>query len=275
MAAWQSGYTEVRGLRLHYTRTGGQLPPLVLAHGVSDDGLCWTTVAEAFAPAFDVVMVDARGHGRSEAPLGGYGPVEQAADLGGLIAALGLQRPVVLGHSMGAMTTLMLAGNAPELPRAILLEDPPPWWTQTATIAPAERERRISMRLGMAELKRRTRAELIASQREAAPTWPMDELERWADSKIRFSPNVLDIFTAGAETTTDWPVVLRRITCPVLLITGDNQAGALVTEDHAAALRALVPHAQVAQIARAGHSIRHDQFARYMDAVQGFLASLL
>jgi len=274
MATWESGYAEVQGLRLHYTRTGSGLPPLVLAHGVSDDGLCWTTEAEALAPAFDVVMADARGHGRSEAPLGGYGPAEQAADLGGLIQALGLQRPIVLGHSMGAMTTLMLAGSAPELPRAILLEDPPPWWAQTASTAPAERERRVAMRVGMAELKRRTRAELIAGQRDTAPTWPDDELERWADSKIRFSPNVLDSFTASAETAVDWPAVLRQITCPVLLITGDNRAGALVTQEHAAALRALVPQAQVAQIAGAGHSIRHDQFARYMDAVQGFLSAL-
>src|SRR5688572_9179947 len=87
MAEWKSGYAEVQGLRLHYTRTGGRLPPVVLAHGVGDDGLCWSTVAEALAPAFDVVMVDARGHGRSEAPLHGYGPAEQAADLSGLIEA--------------------------------------------------------------------------------------------------------------------------------------------------------------------------------------------
>src|SRR3569832_2826507 len=109
MAAWESGYDEDGGLRLHYTRTGGRLPPLVMAHGVGDDGLCWTTVAEVLAPTFDAVMVDARGHGRAEAPLQGYGPAEQAADLRGLIQVLELHQPIVLGHSMGAMTTLMLA----------------------------------------------------------------------------------------------------------------------------------------------------------------------
>ena len=58
----------VNGLKLHYTRTGGAKPPVVLAHGFSDDGLCWTPVAEALAADYDVVMVDARGHGRSAAP---------------------------------------------------------------------------------------------------------------------------------------------------------------------------------------------------------------
>jgi pimeloyl-ACP methyl ester carboxylesterase len=245
-----------------------------MAHGVGDDGLCWTTVAEVLAPAFDVVMVDARGHGRSEAPLHGYGPAEQAADLRGLIQVLGLHQPIVLGHSMGAMTTLMLAGSAPDVPRAILLEDPPPWWVRARTSAQVERERRAAMRVAMAELKRKTRAELMAGQRAVAPTWPEAEIERWADSKIRFSPNVLDIFTAAAETAVDWPAILGQITCPVLLIIGDNQAGAVVTEEHAAALREHVPQASVAHIAGAGHSIRHDQFASYMDAIQRFLNTI-
>ena len=48
--AWQEDYVETNGLRLHYARTGGDGPPVVLAHGFSDDGLCWTAVAEALAP---------------------------------------------------------------------------------------------------------------------------------------------------------------------------------------------------------------------------------
>lgn len=187
MTIWESGYTDVQDVRLHYTRTGGRLPALVLVHGVGDDGLCWTRVAEQLAPSFDVLMVDARGHGRCEAPLQGYGP----ADLIGLCKALGLDQPIVLGHSMGAMTALTLAGTAPELPRAILLEDPPPWWALTAASAQGEPERRAAMRAGMGELKRKPRAELLAGQRAVAPSWPEAELERWADSKIRFSPNVL------------------------------------------------------------------------------------
>src|SRR5207302_5498122 len=113
MASWPAGDIEVNGLRLHYTRTGGARPPVVLAHGVTDDGLCWAPVAEALAPEYDVIMVDARGHGRSDAPEQGYDPATQAADLAGVIAALNLQKPFVLGHSMGAATTLVMAGTYP------------------------------------------------------------------------------------------------------------------------------------------------------------------
>ncbi|MBA3450836.1 MAG: alpha/beta hydrolase, partial [Chloroflexia bacterium] len=113
MNEWQSGFVAANGLRLFYTRTGGDKPPVVLAHGVTDSGLCWSPVAAELAADYDVIMLDARGHGRSDVPERGYGPEEQADDLAGAIAALGLTRPAVLGHSMGAATALVLAGAHP------------------------------------------------------------------------------------------------------------------------------------------------------------------
>src|SRR5688500_6926002 len=125
VATWQAGDVEANGLRLHYTRTGGAKPPLVLAHGVTDDGLCWTPVAVPLAAGNALMLVDAGGHGGAEAPGRGYGLIGQAADLAVLIGALGLRPPAPLGHSMGAATALVLAGHQPEAPGALLLEAPP------------------------------------------------------------------------------------------------------------------------------------------------------
>ena len=268
---WQTGYVETNGLRLHYTRTGENKPPLVLAHGVTDASLCWTPVAEALAAEYDAIMVDARGHGRSDAPERGYGPAEQAEDLDGVIAGLELNRPAILGHSMGAATALVLAGAHPDLPGAILLEDPPAWWADR-TDSPESTERRTAMKERAIGLKRRTRDDLIAWQRTEQSGWSDAELEPWADAKQRFSPNVLSVYDQNNGSNVDWPVVLRRITCPVLLITADSERGAIVAEESAAALKDLVPHLQMAHVARAGHNIRRDQFTRYMGVVGGFLA---
>ena len=101
-------------------------------------------------------------------------PADHAADLAGVIRALGLKRPAVLGHSMGVASTLVLAGLYPELPRAILLEDPPPWWITAEAGVPLTRHSPI--RLGIIELKRKTREELIAHARSGSPTWPEAEL---------------------------------------------------------------------------------------------------
>jgi len=115
----------------------------VLAHGFSDSGLCWTPVAEALEADYDLIMIDARGHGQSDAPEHGYGSAEYAADVAGVIGALQIQRPAVLGHSMGAATALALAGLYPDIPGAILLEDPPAFWS-APPIPPAPNDARAA-----------------------------------------------------------------------------------------------------------------------------------
>jgi pimeloyl-ACP methyl ester carboxylesterase len=285
MSSWQSGDIEANGIRLHYTRTGGAdpdnaaKPPLVLAHGFSDDGLCWTPVAEALASDYDVVMVDARGHGRSDAPEEGYGPVEHAADLYGVITGLGLQRPAVLGHSMGGASTLVLAGNYPEVPGAILVEDAGAFGMRTPAPAQTDavptdeerqaQEKRLAERHAwIRDLKDKTREELITGQRAKTPGWSEAELAPWADSKLRLNPHVLNRDNAAIV---DWEAILRRITCPALLITADPALGAIITEEIAGELQAMVPQLRLAHVAQAGHNIRRDQFDRYMEVVRAFL----
>src|SRR4051794_8302954 len=61
MGSWQSGDIDANGIRLHYTRTGSGKPPIVLAHGVTDDGPCWSPLANELEADYDLIMVDARG----------------------------------------------------------------------------------------------------------------------------------------------------------------------------------------------------------------------
>jgi N-formylmaleamate deformylase len=261
---------EAGGIKLHYTRTGGGGPPLVLAHGFSDDGLCWTPIARALEAERDVIMVDARGHGRSDGPDEGYDTPSLADDLAGAIAALGLERPPVLGHSMGAATALMLAARHPDAVGAILLEDPPSIWMPPRPDKLTPQQRAAGMRGWVVAIKRKTRDELIAGQRVADPAWPEDELEPWADSKLRLSFNLLN---RNYDISADSSAALRQIKCPLLLITGDESRGALVSAEAAEALQSMLPQARVAHIADAGHSIRRDQRARYLEVVRDFLAS--
>ena len=172
MGNWQSGEVEANGITLHYTRTGGAKPPVVLAHGFSDDGLCWTPVAEALEADYDIIMVDARGHGRSAAPASGYGSREMADDLAGAIAALGLRHPPILGHSMGAALTLVLAGIYPDVPGAILLEDPPARWTMPRDESVFSAEWLAQRQTQMNGYKSKTRDELIAVAEYAVPEKP-------------------------------------------------------------------------------------------------------
>ena len=273
MSAWQSRDIEVNGVRLHYTRTSdgarGAKPPVVLAHGFSDSGLCWTPVAQALEADYDVIMVDARGHGLSDAPETGYGPVEHAADVHAVISELGLQRPAVMGHSMGGATTYALAGLYPDVPGAILIEDAAPMLSAPPR-APGGTDRVAGIHKWIQTVKRQTPEEMIAAQRAQTPNWSEAEFGPWAEAKLRLSLNVLN---RGAVTPIDWPTVLPQIICPALLITADPEQGAGVTAERAAEMQTVIPQLRVMHVPGAGHNIRRDQFDRFIEVVRPFLAT--
>ncbi len=272
MTDWQSSTIAVDGIALHVTRTGGAKPPLVLLHGVTDSGLCWSPVAEALAPTYDLIMLDARGHGHSDAPEAGYDQVTMARDVAGVIAALGLAKPLLMGHSMGAVTALVTAARYPDVPRAVVLEDPPAAWVQ-APDADA-RQRAEGIRDWILQLKSKSRAQILAEGRAQNPRWSEAELAPWADSKVQVSAEAMQkLFATSPWAGIDWDDLLPRITCPVLVITSDPALGAVLTPDGVGALRARVPPLQVAHIAGAGHNIRREQFGQYMDVVTAFLAN--
>ena len=50
MQDWQSDYVDTNGIKLHFWRTGGSKSPLVLSHGITDNGLCWTRAALVLQP---------------------------------------------------------------------------------------------------------------------------------------------------------------------------------------------------------------------------------
>ncbi len=119
MGNWWSGDVMANGVRLHVVRTGGadataSLPPLVLAHGGSGQTGNWSRVARALEADYDLIMYDARGHGLSEAPPS-MEMEDFAADLAGLVQALHLDHPYLMGESMGALTVALAAGGHPRL----------------------------------------------------------------------------------------------------------------------------------------------------------------
>ncbi|MCB9147959.1 MAG: alpha/beta hydrolase [Caldilineaceae bacterium] len=267
MPNWHSDHIQSNGLRMHYTRTGGDKRPVVLAHGFSDNGLCWTPVAQILAADYDVIMVDARGHGLSDAPATGYALTDMAADLGGVIRGLGLHKPAVLGHSMGGATTYVLAGTQPDLPGAILIEDAGGINLASAS-RPDSAERMKQAGERMTNLQRMTRAEVLAQGRQTNPHWSEAELEPWADAKQQFNLHALNRMGTSVD---NWPEIVAHITCPALLLTADVAKGAIVNADGVVALQQAIPQLEVVNIAGAGHNIRREQFARYMEVVQNFL----
>ncbi len=257
-------------IKLHYYRTGGSGPKLVLAHGITDDGLCWTPVAKALSSQYDLILVDARGHGKSEAPDTGYNQATMATELAGLITDLGLKKPTIIGHSMGAATALHMAALFPDLPGAIILEDPPAFWMKTET--PQEDDFRVGFITWITELKRKTRDELLAECHSQNPDWSESEVIPWVDSKHRFSTKITTLVQHRLDSTDSDAAILHQITCPVLLITADPSRGSILGRAEVERLREIIPQLQHAYIPNSGHNIRRDQFNIYIKILKDFLA---
>ena len=116
-------YASANGLRLHYRDWGGSGQPLVLLHGLASTCRIWDLVAPILAEDFSVVALDQRGHGLSDKPDHGYDFATVCGDLREFVREMGMERPLVVGHSWGGSVALEFAVCYPELPMGLCWVD--------------------------------------------------------------------------------------------------------------------------------------------------------
>src|SRR4029453_17987181 len=112
------------GVTLHARDWGGGGQAVGLLHGLASNARVWDGVAPRLAGAgLRVVAVDLRGHGDSDQPGDGYGFETVGRDLEAALAALGLARPLLAGHSWGASVALAYAAARPGAVAGLALVD--------------------------------------------------------------------------------------------------------------------------------------------------------
>ena len=114
-AAWagRKRIVDVGGLDIAYVEIAGAEPPIVLVHGFTDTSRSFSLLAPHLSGR-RLIIPDLRGHGGSQAGEG-CSVVDFAEDIADLIRRLRLDRPVVVGHSLGGMVSIALAAQYPEL----------------------------------------------------------------------------------------------------------------------------------------------------------------
>ena len=116
-------FEEVDGVRLHYLDRGSGVP-LVMLHGLGTmaEELALSPLYEAAIARYRVIAVDRPGYGYSSRPRGRWlGPQRQAALVRALLARIGVERPVLFGHSFGALVALAYALAYPAALRGLVL----------------------------------------------------------------------------------------------------------------------------------------------------------
>lgn len=239
-------------------------PALVLLHGIGSRHVSWLPVVDDLARDFRLVMPDARGHGASDQPVAGYLLPDYAADLQGLRSALGLDRPAIVGHSLGGLIALTWAVVHPAAARAIVVEDTP-------LRGGVEHVPNLE---GWRALAAMTVDEAAAHYREHNPHWSEADCQRRARSITATSATVFTELRdeAAAAGLVDRLEPLDGIVSPTLLIHGDVDAGGMVHAPDAARLSAMGPPFEVARIPDGPHSLHRDRTDAFLALARAFLA---
>jgi pimeloyl-ACP methyl ester carboxylesterase len=262
----------INGLRLHFLESGTSgAPALCFLHGGAAHAHWFDAVTPAFSDRFHVVALDQRGHGESQwAVPPAYGTEDFAADLLGVMNALGWSRMTVIGHSMGGHNAMAFAAWHPERVARLVIVDSRP-------VIPAER-------LKVMHARGRRAPRLHASAAAAAATFRLLPRETHAEPALlahmgraavaqrnggwgwRFDPA-----THGDRQPVDaWPL-LPRITAPTLIARGGLSP--VLTEEMAERLRASIPHASLVTIPNAYHHLTLDAPADFTTALDRFLTT--
>ena len=240
-------HVDVDGMRIAYTRAGSG-PPLVMLHGAPSDSRTWRWMIPDLARDHTVVAWDAPGFGKSTDIDDSWRAPDFAHALAGFVAALGLERPHLVGHSFGTMVALSLFRQHRAVPGSLVLVGGYAGWA--GSLPPNEVARRLQMFLAMAELGDEFDprsypglfSELIPADREIALTTMMRDNVRPAT--IRAAGYI------GAET--DLRPVLPTIDIPTLVLHGAADARSPLA--NAEALHAAIPASQLVVLPRLGHA---------------------
>jgi pimeloyl-ACP methyl ester carboxylesterase len=270
-------------------------PPLLLVHGIRDHALAFDPIARALATEFRVLAADLRGHGESgRAPS--YSMAEFVADVDALVAEFDLERPVVVGHSLGGQIALRYAGLFHEVPAAVASVEglgPP---RLPGESAPAARRARLRERIralrepeaprepladfDSALARFRARNPRLSEARARALVERGTEPAPDGGLRFRFDPDASKVWTSAAQDETEeiWSWIL----CPTLVVTaaesarywtrvGLAQASAAEFDADLARKLALFADVEHVVIPDAGHMIHYDQPDALLHALRDFL----
>jgi esterase len=262
------------GIRLHYLDWGGSGGQLLFLHGGGLTAHTWDLVCLALRGNSRCVALDQRGHGDSEwSPGLEYDTAAHVRDLEALIRHLGLERPVLVGQSMGALNALSYAADHADSLAGLVIVD----MTPDVRIAAAKRV--FDFVTAPAELD--SVEEFVSRAREFNPSRDSRLLRRSLLHNLRQLPNGKWTwkYDRRAMTRERFDQVRREmegvrdrldaVTCPTLVVRGE--ASDAVSPENAAALAESLPRGDWTSIPAAGHTVQGDNPRALAAVLERFL----
>jgi pimeloyl-ACP methyl ester carboxylesterase len=248
------------GVALAYEESGQGDPPFVLVHGWTCNHTQFAPLTVHFAARRRIVAVDLRGHGASDTPQQPYTVPGFADDVAWLCREASIDRPILVGHSMGGTVVLDVAARYPALPRAVVMIDAAPIIASSSAAAvAAEVQNALQGPDGSA-----ARAALIEHAVAGLARDP--ELQELVRRDMRAVPDHVARSCVEAMGTWDGEAAGRACRVPALHIAADDPI------NDAAALRALSPTIRTGQTVGAGHFNHLEVPEQVIAMIERFLA---
>jgi 2-succinyl-6-hydroxy-2,4-cyclohexadiene-1-carboxylate synthase len=258
------------GVELFYELHGDAGEPLVLVHGYTGDATDWRFQVAEFAPTHRVLVIEHRGHGRSEAPAdrARYTILDMVADVEALAAHAGFDRYHLVGHSMGGVVAQEIALRSPGRLRSLVLHDTGHTFADTGDAAAQARTyielaHKIAQEQGMPAL-----AKIMSN----LPSPPHQPPERKQETEDRMSRMSLDAYIGAWGALMSWEGSTERlpgIDLPTTVICGELDEMLL---DAARFLAATIPGAVLEMIPEAAHSPQYERPDLFNAALRRHLA---
>ena len=268
----------LRQMRFHFLEWGHPgAPPIVLLHGGHQSAHSWDLVSLHLAQRYRVLALDQRGHGDSEwARDVTYSNHEMSLDAEAFIAAMGLQRPVLMGHSMGGRNTMLLTRRNQALLRAAVIVDVGPELSEKGRAAIAGFVQGNQEFDDLEHFVRNVRQyDPYRSREHIERTVKYNMLER-ADgkyvSKCDSNPRRLNIARGSGPLENITLDDATAFDLPVLLVRGANSN--ILAPDAAERFAAALPQGRLVTVPDCGHNVHGQNTKGFIGAVGGFLESL-
>jgi pimeloyl-ACP methyl ester carboxylesterase len=258
------------GMALHVAERPGEGAPILFLHCVWGSWRNWLPLLQPEPDLFAgrrMLLIDLRGHGASSKPAAGYRVLDYTADILALIRQEELERLTIVGHSLGALIALLVAGEHPERIEALVLEEPPLPFPLIAADVDDYWLNLGAMTKAYLALKRQPRQIRVETLLTWEPGLWRAEAERFADALADTADGVYQAVLKGVSRGTVIPPVGLRLEVPALVFQAADPGPRALRVRGIAQLRAALPRLEVVNIPRTGHDVLRDNPDSYRETI--------
>jgi len=258
----------INGIKISYSQCGSGAP-LLLLHAFPLGQSMWAPQISALSNQCRVITLDMRGFGNSDVPDGPYSMEQMAEDVNALIDCLGIDRVILGGLSMGGYVALAFYRKRGSRVSALILAD-----TRARRDEAEVRENRYKMAQllldkGAAAISEQMISRLLSEKTRQSNHRLVEQARNLIESN---SPKGLAAALLGMAERQDSTDLLSRISCPTLLLVGEQDSISTVAEMRS--MKEQMPMSRLVVIPDAGHLSNWEQPAAFNQAVREFLREL-